>query len=113
MKNKKQWYAFLLVICMVASTLFTQSIQPAKEVSAATTKIKYTYKGKNKTYTGKKRSLQYEGTTVSLNSTPVFVMNNYNMVPYYEVFVKNTIKATKTYSSKTKTLVIEGNGHVV
>jgi uncharacterized lipoprotein YddW (UPF0748 family) len=40
-------------------------------------------------------------------------MDNYNMAPYYETFVKGSIKAKKTYSSATKTLTLNGNGHEV
>ena len=113
MKKSKKFLAVVLSLFLVLGCFMTSPGQPAKEVSAATVKINYTYKKKKKTYTGKRRQITYAGKTVSLSQTPPFVIDRYNMAPYYETFVKGSIKAKKTYSSKTKSLTISGNGHVV
>lgn len=113
MKKSKRFLAVILSFFLVLGCLMENPGQQAKEVSAATVKIKYTYKKKNKTYTGKYRKITYGGKTVALSQTPPFVISGYNMAPYYETFVKGSIKAKKTYSSKTKNLTITGNGHVV
>lgn len=113
MKKSRRFLAVILSFFLVLGCLMENPGQQAKEVSAAAVKIKYTYKKKNKTYTGKNRKITYGGKTVSLSQTPPFVISGYNMAPYYETFVKGSIKAKKTYSSKTKSLTIKGNGHVV
>lgn len=113
MKKSSKALALFLSICLVVGCFFGGTFNSSGEVSAATVKIKYNYKGKNIVYKGKSRKVTYGGRTVSLSGTPLFVMNNYNMVPYYETFVKGTIKAKKEYSSKTKRLTIAGNGHKI
>lgn len=65
----------------------------------------YIYNGK--TYKLSKRNVVYSnGDSVDLSSTPACVIGGYNMVPYYNTFVKNGPKLGRSYSSKTKTLVL-------
>lgn len=113
MKKSSRVLSLFLSICLVLGCFLGGVFQPATEVSAATVKIKYKEQGKNRVYKGKSRKVTYGGKNVALSGTPLFVMNRYNMVPYYETFVKGTIKAKKSYSSKTKSLTLAGNGHKI
>jgi N-acetylmuramoyl-L-alanine amidase len=114
MQHLKKWILLFLTCALVVSGTPGVGTDSVSEVSAATKQtVKYRYKGKTKTYKGTKRTLTYNGKTVSLTQTPVLVLNSVHMVPYYEVFVKNTIHAEKSYQSKTKTLVLTGNGHTI
>lgn len=113
MMKKNRFLYVLCAICLIFSTMFSQNCQSAKTVEAASIKIKYRYNGKNKTYSGKKRTIKYNGKTISLTNTQPFVMNKCNMAPYYETFVKSPIKAAKKYTAKTKTLILKANGHEV
>lgn len=112
MNGFKKIIAFLCTICLIFGSIFCFPFS-SKEVKAASVKIKYTYQGKVKTYTGKYRRILWQNKTVALSQTPPFVIDGYNMAPYYETFVKGTIKAKKTYSSSTKNLTITGNGHQI
>lgn len=88
--------AFLLVITMLGI--------PCKDSQAAT--VTYRYQKKNYTYKGSVRYATVNGKNVSVTKTPIILLNNHNMAPYYEVLVKSSLKAKKTYSSKTKVLTI-------
>lgn len=113
MKRQKKLCKLFLVIIFLFSVMILQHGQPANHVKAANVTIKYKYNGKNKTYKGKNRSIQYNGKTIALNTTKPFVWSNNNMAPYYETFVKSSIKATKKYVAKTKTVTLKANGHTV
>ncbi|MDO4556433.1 MAG: family 10 glycosylhydrolase [Lachnospiraceae bacterium] len=113
MKKRNRIIALLLSICLILGCFMESPFQSSNQVSAATIKVKYTYNGKNKTYSGKSRKIIYNGKTVSLSNTPVMVFSKYVMAPYYETFVKGTVKVKKSYSSKTKKLTLTGNGHTL
>lgn len=104
---------WLGIFLLFAVLFFASDVQPANQVEAATVRFQYTYNGKKKTYTGKKRSIQYNGKNVSLTNTQPFVWSKYIMAPYYETFVKSGIKGTKNYTAKTKTVLLKANGHQV
>lgn len=112
-KMKTRLGAIFLCICLVFSSVFIHDFQPESHVSAATIKVKYKNKGINKVYTGRSRKVTYGQKAISLSSTPILALNGYNMGPYYEIFVKNTIKVKRTYSSKKKQLTLTGNGHTI
>lgn len=112
-ERRNRIYRWLFVAIFVISAIAMQHVQPANDVKAANITIKYKYNGKNKIYKGKKRSIQYNGKTIALNSTNPFVWSSNNMAPYYETFVKSPIKATKKYVAKTKTVTLKANNHTV
>jgi N-acetylmuramoyl-L-alanine amidase len=103
MKNKKKKAILSIWILgiLLATELF--SFIPAE---AATTKVVYTYNKKTYTYQGSKRYATVQGKNVSVTRTPILLIQNNNMAPYYELLVTSAIKAKKTYSSKTKVLTI-------
>ncbi|MDO4557223.1 MAG: N-acetylmuramoyl-L-alanine amidase [Lachnospiraceae bacterium] len=99
---KKKGIALFVAFCLIAA-LFPLSYQ---KTEAATTSVTYKYNGKNYTYKGATRYVTVDGKNVSLTSVPAILLSNNNMAPYYEVLVKSSIKAKKSYSSKTKILTI-------
>lgn len=81
-------------------------------VSAASS-FKYKYNGKKITYKGIQPTIKYNSKKITLSSTPAILVNDIAMVPYYEALVKNGPKMKKSYTSKTKTLVLTYNGNTM
>lgn len=79
---------------------------PFQTTEAATTKVSYRYNKKNYTYKGSVRYATVNGKNINVVKVPILLIDNNNMVPYYELLVKSGIKAKKTYSKKTKVLTI-------
>lgn len=90
------------------SSTRTVAISSNNKSSAAvsSTEIKSTYIYNGKTYNLSKRNVVYNGSTVNLTSAPACVIGGYNMVPYYYTFVSAGPKIKRSYSSKTKQLVL-------
>lgn len=68
--------------------------------------LRTTYIYNKKTYSLSKRNVVYNGKTIALTNTPACVIGGYNMVPYYNAFVKAGPQVKRSYSSKTKQLVL-------
>lgn len=114
MQHLKKLTIFILIFSFILGSAPNIFSVPGTSVSAASKiTVKYKYKGKNKTFKGTSRKVLYNSKTVNLKKTPVIVMSGYHMAPYYETFVKGSLKAKRTYTSKTKTLVLTANGHTV
>ncbi|MDO4555356.1 MAG: N-acetylmuramoyl-L-alanine amidase, partial [Lachnospiraceae bacterium] len=114
MKHLKRLIIFMLIISMTlgVTSQFFSPVTLSTEAASKNT-VKYTYKGKKKTFTGTKRKVLYNSKAVSLTKTPVIVMSGCHMTPYYETFVKGSVKAKKSYDKKTKTIVLTANSHTV
>lgn len=113
MQQMKKTILFLLFFTLILG-FFPQKMQIADSVEAASTiTVKYKANGKQKTFKGNKRKVSINSKTVSINKTPIIVINGYNMAPYYEVFVKGSGKIKGSYSSKSKKIILSGNGHKV
>jgi N-acetylmuramoyl-L-alanine amidase len=78
-------------------------------VHAASSTVKIKYNGKTHKNKSKKLSVKYNTKTVSKSSYKALVINGSYMVPYTDVF-KSGVKATCSYSKKTKTIKIKKNG---
>lgn len=100
-KGKVFTLGILFLVCMLSLN-----------VSAASS-FKYKYNGKKITYKGIQPTIKYNNKKISLSSTPAILVNDIAMVPYYETLVKNGPKMKKSYTSKTKTLVLTHNGNTM
>ena len=100
-KRLQSMMIYVLIVSMLSM------ITPV--VSNAAT-LKYIYNGKTVSYSGIQPTVKYNGSTISLSKNPGMLVNDVAMLPYYEVFVKNGPKATKTYNSSTKKLTLKYNG---
>lgn len=87
----------VLLICILLAGLLPVTAQ------AATLTIKYN--GKKTTYTGAQTKITLDGKKVDLKGTPGILIDNTNMVSYYDVF-ESGLKAETSYDSSTKELVI-------
>lgn len=114
MQHLKKFTIFLLIFTFILGIFPGFIDAPASSVSAASKiTVKYKYKGKNKVFRGTSRKVLYNSKAVSLKKTPIIVIGGYHMAPYYETFVKGSLKAKRSYNSKKKTLVLTANGHTI
>lgn len=81
--------------------------------SVKSTNHTVTYYRGSKAYKAKKLSVNFEGTTLSLNATPALAIGNYNMIPYYTALCKNGPKVKRSYHSKTKALKLTYGSNVL
>ncbi|MDD4371780.1 MAG: glucosaminidase domain-containing protein [Anaerostipes sp.] len=95
----KKAITFSLSALMAAGLLFTY--QPTN-VQAASLKIRYS--SKTRTYTGKQLTSVYNKKSIS--TVPGLQINGINMIPYYNVLVKNGPKVKRSYNSKSGKLTL-------
>ena len=94
-----------LILMTAMAGIICQEAEPLQ--AASYTKVKYngkTYKNKSK-----KMTVRYNGKTVSKSGYRAMVIKKSYMVPYYDVF-KSGVKASASYSKKTKKIKIKKNG---
>ncbi|MDO4555358.1 MAG: N-acetylmuramoyl-L-alanine amidase [Lachnospiraceae bacterium] len=107
-----EWKSALSTVAISSNTTSNIVSTASTSTSAPTS---YIYNGE--TYSISKRNVVYNGSAISLTSTPALTLGGYNMVPYHYTFVKNGPKIKKSYSSKTKQLVLtstlNGNKNVL
>lgn len=97
------WNSARSTVAISSNNKGSASVSGSTATSSASP-TSYIYSGK--TYKLSKRNVVYDGSSVNLSSAPACVIGGYNMVPYYDTFVKNGPKVGRSYSSKTKTLVL-------
>ena len=93
-----------LILMTAMAGIICQEAEPLQ--AASYTKVKYngkTYKNKSK-----KMTVRYNGKTVSKSGYRAMVIKKSYMVPYYDVF-KSGVKASASYSKKTKKIKIKKN----
>lgn len=99
---KKRGLIFILTLCLIAAVLPV----PYQKTEAATTKVIYRYNKKYYTYKGSVRYATVAGKNINMTRTPIMLINNNNMAPYYDLLVKSNLKVKKSYSKKSKTLTL-------
>lgn len=97
MKRMKSAIAVFLV-CMILIGML-----PATAKAAA---LSIRYDGKTVTYTGSQTKITIDGKNVDLKGTPGILIDNTNMVSYYDVF-RTALKASTSYNSSTKKVSIK------
>lgn len=95
-RQKKAPIAILL-ICILLAGMFPATAQAAS--------LSIRYDGKTVKYTGSQTKITIDGKNTDLKGTPGLLMNNTNMVSYYDVF-RTGLKADTSYNSSTKKLTI-------
>ena len=96
-KNILQQSIAVFLICAILIGLLPATAQ------AATLKIKYN--GQKVDYTGAQTKISIDSKSINLKETPGIILNNTNMVSYYDVF-RTGLGATTSYDSSTKKLII-------
>ena len=98
--------ALSLAVCL------TLTVHSSTAVSAASLSI--IRAGKSVTYTGKQvTKFSYNGKSYSLKDTPALLLDGYVMVPYYQTYVENGPKLTKSYNSDKGMLTLKSSDDTV
>lgn len=85
-------------------TLCLGLVAPANNVSAATSKVKITYKGTVRTYSGRKNSVYVNNKKKGITKVPIFKKSGAYVGPVDTIFKNTTLKASVSYDAKTLTL---------
>lgn len=95
-----------LAICL------TLTVHITAPVSAATLSI--VRAGQAVSYTGKQiTKVSYNGSSYSLQDTPALLLDGYVMVPYYQTYVTNGPKLSKSYNSDSGVLTLKDSNTTV
>jgi N-acetylmuramoyl-L-alanine amidase len=96
---KKRLLSFILFFAMICGSM---------NLPVYASALSLRYNGKTVSYTGSQLKVTVNGTSLGISKCPGILMGDegYAMLPYYETFVKSSIKASKTYYSSTKQLTL-------